>query len=154
MFYGAFDRETAILEVGTLEKDEGVTIGSFECCRDLFLIDLSRMTWSDSIFIEEPVARPEDIRFLRAFRDEVSKPVVRDNRIHIEYVPTQVITEYFRHLFRADDPVDGIIYPTSLTDAGENAVLFCDASMGANEDKKIAAWLRLTACEPVAATVT
>lgn len=34
--------------------------------------------------------------FLREFVKSITLPVVHDGREHIEYVPTQVLTEYFR----------------------------------------------------------
>ena len=34
--------------------------------------------------------------FMNKFLHDFSSPIERDDRIHIEYVPTQVITEYLR----------------------------------------------------------
>lgn len=40
--------------------------------------------------------------FLDRFAHEVSKPVAPDALEHIEYVPTQIVTEYFRHAFERE----------------------------------------------------
>lgn len=37
--------------------------------------------------------------FLGAFASAVSEPFERDDRIHIEYVPTQIVTEWLRARF-------------------------------------------------------
>uniref|UniRef100_UPI0013D35F87 RES domain-containing protein n=2 Tax=Pseudomonas TaxID=286 RepID=UPI0013D35F87 len=46
-----------------------------------------------------------------------------------DYVPTQVVTEYFRHVYRTDDDhqIDGIIYPSSKT-GNKAIVIFADDS--------------------------
>ena len=60
--------------------------------------------------------------FVRDFVQAVEK----DGREHIEYVPTQVVTEYFRRVFRDTDgePIRGIIYPSSRHEGGKSYVLF------------------------------
>ena len=34
------------------------------------------------------------------FIDDFTKPIERSDRAHAEYVPTQVVTGYFRHVYR------------------------------------------------------
>lgn len=66
---------------------------------------------------------------MRDFIEDFTKPIERSDRAHADYVPTQVVTEYFRHVYRTDDghQIDGIIYPSSKT--GDKAiVIFADAS--------------------------
>lgn len=47
-------------------------------------------------------------------------------RKHIDYVPTQVISEFFAQIFTfgKDKKVDGLIYPSSVHTCGRNLVLF------------------------------
>ena len=40
------------------------------------------------------------MEFLHDFSKEVSRPIERDDRIHIEYLPTQAFTEYIRYRFQ------------------------------------------------------
>ncbi|WP_315264419.1 RES family NAD+ phosphorylase, partial [Tannerella forsythia] len=56
-----------------------------------------------------------------------SKDIKHDNKIHIEYVPTQIMTEYFRYVFTeiSDIKIDGILYPSSQN-GGNCYVLFFD----------------------------
>ena len=48
--------------------------------------------------------------------------------MHINYVPTQVITEYLRRAFQTDDgePVFGLQFASSRDAAGHNVVMFLD----------------------------
>ena len=50
-------------------------------------------------------------RFMRDFITDFTKPIERSDRAHAEYVPTQVVTEYFRHVYRTEEgaQIDGII---------------------------------------------
>jgi hypothetical protein len=41
-----------------------------------------------------------ELSFLHGFARDLSAQIERDNRIHIEYVPTQVVSEYLRRVFR------------------------------------------------------
>ena len=40
---------------------------------------------------------------------------MRDDKVHIKYVPTQVVTEFVRHLLKGaqGEPLDGILYRSS-----------------------------------------
>ncbi|WP_113663497.1 HEPN-associated N-terminal domain-containing protein [Pedobacter nanyangensis] len=129
MFYGALDVRTAKLE--TLNRLDSskvyYTIATFFPKIDLKLIDLSKIPYV-SPFDQENWDLYDKVEFLFKFLDDFAKPVCHDGTEHIEYVPTQVITEYFRYKFYTSDkkPIDGIIYPSSK-DRGRNAcVLFMD----------------------------
>lgn len=152
-FYGGFEIGTVVAEVRTPLPDEQITIGRFKTLQDLVLIDLSKIDLSGTIFVSEPVISHEDVRFLLSFRDEISKPIEPDDRIHIEYVPTQVLTEYLRYCFaRGGKRIHGIIYPSSLSIDGENIILFCDEALGTDpHNTNSVAWLRIVgfAANPV-----
>jgi hypothetical protein len=66
--------------------------------------------------------------FLHSFARVVSKPIAHDDRIHVEYVPTQVVTEYFRLEFKASrgKPISGIRYWSSQHPGHASVVLFAD----------------------------
>ena len=66
------------------------------------------------------------MHFLYAFRDEISKTVAHDGSEHVEYVPTQVVSEYFAQAFTfgAGEQVDGLVYPSAVEDGGKNLVVF------------------------------
>lgn len=50
-------------------------------------------------------------------------PIELNGREHIEYVPTQVFTEYLRYAFPGRRP-DGVVL-ASARSSGRNFVLFC-----------------------------
>jgi hypothetical protein len=129
MFYGSFDPATALLETVEHPRHDGqvASIGTFQPVRDLLLLDLAELPGVPSVFELGSHGRIHALRFLHAFADDVSGPIARDGREHIDYVPTQIVTEYFRRVFRTDDgdALDGIIYRSSRN--GERAlVLFCE----------------------------
>jgi hypothetical protein len=95
-----------------------------------------------------------DAQFFRDLVEDFTRPIERDDRIHIEYVPTQVFTEYCRLAwhgeFESSSPLEGIIYPSARRPGQLAIVLFDDRSSikGAEEDSVIksdpkAAWIEL-----------
>lgn len=130
MFYGASNSATSIAEMG--EYDGTLFVGRFTLKRDVRLIDLTSLP-SPSYWTDTHIG---DIRFLREFAEEVSKPILPDDR-DIDYLPTQAFTEYVRYRFKEDGKnIDGILYNSSVH-KGKNVVLFCD--FRASRD-----WLELT----------
>jgi hypothetical protein len=127
MFYGAFDEYTAIAETvqGHLQKDEILNLSGFETLENMYVLDLTEVPAVPSLFSPDRHLRPT-IGFLRAFLSDLSKPIKKDGREHTEYVPTQIVTEYFRHSFHKDagPPIRGILYPSSRAERGTACVLF------------------------------
>ncbi|MEG1615929.1 MAG: HEPN-associated N-terminal domain-containing protein [Bacteroidales bacterium] len=133
MFYGAFDRNTAVLE----SSPDGITtsgahvVGKFKTKAKLKVLDLTDLPQL-SFWI------PSDwqvIKFLYSFRNEITKPIERDDRIHIEYVPSQVFTEYLRYIYRGTEgeKIDGIIYKSSLSGtSSSNVVVFYNKKTSAD----------------------
>lgn len=117
MFYGAFDRETALRETVNPTDVRGkiATVGTWVPTRDLLMLDLTSVGPVPSVFDEGARHLREATAFLRAFAAKVSLPI--QGTEHIDYVPTQVVTEYFRHRYRTDagERVDGIMYASSRT---------------------------------------
>lgn len=122
--YLAFNEKTALAETRVAQGQE-ITVSQWSPVRDLRVIDLSRRLRSPSFFSEK---RPEYemMQFLYAFRDEISKTVAHDGSEHVEYVPTQVVSEYFAQAFTfgAGKQVDGLVYPSAVEDGGKNLVVF------------------------------
>jgi hypothetical protein len=118
MFYGADDFATAALEVvgKDLVEDREATGIAFEALRPMRILDLVGMRRAVSYFSPGGPMWFDRMRFLRFFSQDVSKPIERDHRQHIEYVPTQVFTEYVRYQMSTKDgvPIDGIRYRSSL----------------------------------------
>ncbi|AQA04016.1 hypothetical protein BVC93_18070 [Mycobacterium sp. MS1601] len=69
------------------------------------------------------------LRFLQQFVSDVTLPVELDGREHIDYVATQVFTEYVRYAFPTH--VDGLMFP-STQGGGNNVVVFVGPDACAN----------------------
>lgn len=130
MFYGAFDAQTAVAETydPTRPGTKKAVLGIFRVERELLLLDLSRSISLPSIFDLEAGHTRHLIRFINEFSRDIASPVSRDDRSHIDYVPTQVVTEYFRHIFKIGDDgkLDGIIYQSSKNSGEPAVVIFAD----------------------------
>ena len=66
--------------------------------------------------------------FLRDFIRDFSADVKRSGNPFVEYVPTQLVTEYFKEVYESifHDHVDGIVYPSSKNPGHNACVLFLD----------------------------
>jgi len=130
MFYGADDAKTAFIEIASTAKGSGdhVTYGSFRNNRELELLDLTKLPPMASVFDPEKAHLRAPISFLNHFICSARKEV-DPAASSIEYVPTQVIVEYFRHIFRicGETRLDGIIYNSSKAKGGRCYTLFLGA---------------------------
>lgn len=130
VFYGALDLDTAIEETlahagaGGTRSQVKVCWGSFRTISPLTVIDLTSLPQVPGFFSPHRSDR-EALAFLHDFTSDVARPIPADGREHSEYAPTQVVAEYFRHVYKSPDgrPVDGILYPSSKT-GGRACVLF------------------------------
>lgn len=150
MFYGAFDAATAHAETfdPATHAEKVLSIGTFRAVRDLTLLDLAELPPVPSVFDLDRQSSIHPLRFLHAFAVDISQPIARDGREHIEYVPTQIVTEYFRRLFRTADGrnLDGIIYRSARQPGAKAFVLFCenDQCIDIDDPQEEASLLRLS----------
>ena len=106
-----------------------VTLFSIE--REVIILDLAELPETPSIFYEVPNSMEYDPRqnliFLNEIADEISRPIARDDRVHVEYVPTQVVTEFIRTAATSNGKrIDGIAYRSSRHTGKSSMVLFAD----------------------------
>jgi hypothetical protein len=105
MFYASFDVGTARAETtASLDMKESVrlTAGTWTNTRTLRVLDLSRLPEKPNFYARQRWDLDQLI-FLEEFVSNITQPVVHDGREHIDYVPTQILTEYFRHVYKEDD---------------------------------------------------
>lgn len=139
MFYGATDETTAVAEtyIPKPGRQAAATIAKFQTARDLQVLDLTDLPPMPSPFDEATRHLRPAIAFLEKFVEDLTQSIVKNGCEHIEYVPTQIVTEYFRHVFKrlSGERVDGIVYRSSRN-GGICCVLFfeahhcCDAIAG------------------------
>ena len=123
--YLAFDQKTALAEIQHGESDQSA-IGQFEVLRDLQILNLTKLPDLPSIFDDNRRDEREGLIFLESFIEEISKPVTKDGSEHIDYVPSQVVSEYFALVFQPGkgEYLDGIVYPSAVHPGSRNLVLF------------------------------
>ena len=118
MFYGAESERTAISEVRP-DLKEVVTVGTWRPSRELVYLNVLGAKPIPSMFdMTARVDRPW-LQFLAEFADDLARPI-DTHSAPIEYVPTQIMTEYIRdHLRTADNRrIDAIRYPSSIDEPG------------------------------------
>jgi len=97
MMYVSEDAGTALAE--TVDQEGTYVVGEFVTERGALILDLAELPETPSIFYEVPDSMEYDPRqnliFLHHIAREISRPIARDDRVHVEYVPTQVVTEFF-----------------------------------------------------------
>jgi len=131
MFYGSFDEETAVKEAvveANKKNNPFLTVGRFVLRNEINVIDFRNLPNVPSIFDRSKRHLYYKISFLKSFAKELSKDIVKDEKAHIEYVPTQILTEFFRFVFpgMTKSKIDGIIYPSSKNKGGDCCVFFFD----------------------------
>jgi hypothetical protein len=150
MLYASDDAGTALRE--TANGPGTFVVGEFETEKLIRVLDLTKIPDVPSLF--EPVPdsleyNPRPILiFLQMFAVDLAKPIARDDRVHIEYVPTQVVTEFIRTEFNDDrGNIDGLRYGSSRHLDHSSLVLFASQQDVHLEDGKndyfAKPWLRL-----------
>jgi hypothetical protein len=128
MFYAALDMATAKAEItiSLPPKDVKVLTGAkWVSTRAFNVLDLAALPEPPSFYARVRYDR-ERLLFLKKFVDSITEPVAHDGKEHIDYVPTQILTEYFRYRYRANDKsrLGGIIYPSAQRKHGRSIVIF------------------------------
>lgn len=137
-FYGGLTPDVCIHEVGP-RVAENVVVAEFEVIKRLFVLNLTKVIESRrSIFDPEYSFSYEEYfkPFLEHFVKDISRPIRKSDN-EIEYVPTQVFTEFIKitnfrsYYYNPDDNgkgndvfIDGILFKSSVMKGGINLVLF------------------------------
>ncbi|MNJ70296.1 RES domain protein [compost metagenome] len=90
------------------------------------MLDLTRIPAIPGFFSEEPRRFRLYLKFLHHFAQDIMQPVARDDRVHTEYVPSQIVTEYLREQTFKDGKLDGIMYGSVASPGKRNVVLFLE----------------------------
>lgn len=120
VFYGALDHKTAKLEVNTTAP---YYLAEFQVSRPTILIDLTLKLERISMFDPESAWWNNYVDFMNGFISDLTRSIDHSTKIHIEYIPTQVVSEYFRHIAKDLNP-QGFIYPSHQNPDGRNVAFF------------------------------
>lgn len=128
MLYSAFDPTTAFLETISREdeNEDSITISKFKLKKDIHIIDFNKLPKLPSIFDFKKVKKHYPILFLYNLVRDFTQEIKKDGKEHIEYVPTQVVTEYFKYPFNKNrqNIIEGIVYPSSKSRSKSSSVIF------------------------------
>jgi len=160
MFYGALDRDTALQEIRAVKytgKDRGnfslIKIAKFVLLKDITVVDFSRH--QEYCLFDENISDIElNIKaFLNHFAREISKPIEKDGREHIEYVPTQIVAEYLKYKCRSLNSkrkrIKGILYKSSRGPGVSCALFFRNNHCVDKGDTNKKAFLKLIDVETI-----
>jgi len=125
LFYCSQDKNLTIKEVVNKRRISYpyYTTVTFKNKEKLRLVDFTRLPSLPSIFDMENNGSRDIIFFMETFMEEISQPIKSKNSI-LEYLPTQVVTEYLR--YNPDLDVQGMVYWSSKDANKKNIVLFFD----------------------------
>lgn len=125
MFYGSEDPRTALAELRLEPAPRLATVGAWTTARRLRYLDLVHVDVPTLFNYTGKSQRPWRL-FLQGFAEDVSQPASPCGAA-VDYVPTQVFTEYVRHVLGGSEPVLGIRYRSAIRPEGVSWVLFVDA---------------------------
>ena len=134
-FYGAFDLETCIAELRPV-AGETVVAAKFALNRPILVLDTTGFSGSPkliNVFARTHIKRMRLWNFMTEFMHEIARPCLPDDE-HLDYVPTQVVSEYLTHLHKlpgrnGNQTIDGIIYRSAQNRDGKNIAIFGDAGV-------------------------
>lgn len=126
MFYGAMEARTALEEVRRHNDggDRYVTLGEFTLSESIRVVDFTRLPEIPSVFHPQLGEYHREIAFLHEFVGALSRPVKPGDEA-IDYVPTQVVTEFFLRILApaGGSAIKGLVYASAVHDGGKSNVL-------------------------------
>lgn len=120
MLYLASSRATALKET----REKHAKVGLWRSKRPIRILDLRHVPQVPGIFSEEARTYALTLKFLHDFANDIMKPVARNNQVHIDYLPSQVVTEFMRNYVFSDGALDGVAYGSTVHRRGWNLALF------------------------------
>ena len=123
-FYGAFTDDLALKEVLPSIAEE-VAVAKFSLVKDIKVFDFTVFDIAFDEYYKEGLSKYSDTRYkvITQLHDKINEPVSPYDK-SLDYIPTQILTEYIREHFE----VDGIIFFSSLAESSEkekrNIVIF------------------------------
>jgi hypothetical protein len=126
VFYGASTLDGAVAEIaGYAAPTAMLSLGRFELVEAIRVVDLREVAPIPSLFdaVKRQLRAP--ITFLHSFIEDISTPSPPTDVQNLDYVPTQVITEYLRYELSAEvGQIEGVIWRSSKDRTVDVCALF------------------------------
>lgn len=131
VLYCADQEATAVAEVRPA-RGFYVSVSRVNLNREIRILDLAQEPKEINPFITNTLKWDVEIQsLLRAFAEEMSRPLERDDDPH-HYLPSQRLADYIR-----DAHYDGIRYPSALSPEGTNVIFFDPGVADVGESKLV-----------------
>lgn len=119
--------------------------------RDAAVLDVRVAPPVPSLFDPDHARDRPISMFMHSFIGDFRAPIDRQRMPHVDYLPTQIITEYFRTMVLDGEAlVEGVVY-ASTRNGGDAVVLFAEnedvVDDDAQSDEPHDPWLAMTAYE-------
>ncbi|MHA7218893.1 HEPN-associated N-terminal domain-containing protein [Arthrobacter sp. MDT1-48-3] len=150
VFYGAKSRKGVLAEIKGYTSSEYATIAAWETARPMLVIDLADLPKIPSLFDPAERHRRVNLLFLHGFAADVRKTAKAGDDEDQHYVPTQIVAEHIRELFRdaEGNRAMGVLWRSAKDGRVINCVLFVDNEGCVEQSRGWAnnarAWLGLT----------
>jgi hypothetical protein len=127
VFYGASTLDGAVTEVaGYAGTTATLSLGRFELIDAIRVVDLREVDPVPSLLDSERRNLRAPIAFLHSFVQDISTPAEPTDIQNLDYVPTQIITEYLRYELPAHfGRIEGVIWRSSKDRTVDVRVVHC-----------------------------
>lgn len=138
-FYGSDRESTCLAEVKG--KGEFAVVGTFETLRELRILDLTALPATPGFFATKNREMRHALRFMHQFARELCEALPEHESAHVGYLPTQVVAEFLRFLFKPGKRnIDGIWYSSSISASQRCVTLFmtrADLALSSKEEEML-----------------
>lgn len=134
MFYGCLDYNTVEQEIG---KEKYLIIGEFHTSKEISVLDLTALPKYPALYDDENNIFMSAITFLHEFSCAISKDIKGESKL--DYIPTQIFTEYIRQIGLKKFNIQGIKYHSAKCPCNDNLVLFFENKDCIDDDLKYSA---------------
>ena len=110
-------------------------VGCWRSLREVRILDLRNLPAIPGIFSDAPRQETLGLSFLNSFAKAITSPVARDDRVHVEYLPSQVVSEFLRDFEFEDGRLDGVAYKSVVDQRTWNVALFVEISALRGEEE-------------------
>ncbi|MBB5412153.1 hypothetical protein HDG34_006124 [Paraburkholderia sp. HC6.4b] len=112
-------------------------VGCWRTLRAMHILDLRNLPAIPGIFSDATRQETLGLSFLNSFTKAITSPVARDDRVHVEYLPSQVVSEFLRDFEFEDGQLDGVAYNSVVDPRTWNIALFVDVSALRGEEDPV-----------------